>query len=454
MCGIFGFCSSNPVGCSKTVFFGLYAIQHRGQDSCGIASSSNGLNIKIHKNMGLVSQVFNETNINELKGNMAIGHVRYPTEGGSDISGCQPLQINTFHGQIAVVQNGQLVKYEELRDSLTQRGIGYFSSSDCETIMQILSINEPHLIGDIWIHKIKKLMDMARAAFSIILMAPNALYAFRDSYGYRPLCLGELNGDYMVSSESCSFETVGGKYLRELKPGEIITITPGYYETEIYKPEPKETFCIFEQVYFSRPDSILNNQYVHQVRQNIGHQLALEQPVKNADVVIGVPDSATPHAIGYAAELNIEYNEGFSKNRYIARTFIQPDDTTRNHMIKLKYNTLGCNLKDKIVVLVDDSIVRGNTIKPLINILRSAGAKEVHVRVASPPLKYPCYMGINMKTYEEMIANQMPIENIAEYVGANSLEYLSYEGLMNAVKKGAPDDNFCGSCFTGEYSDW
>lgn len=446
MCGIFAIYSKNK-NIAKQIFFALYSLQHRGQECAGI-STFDGTNTHIHKDMGLVSQIFNEENIQHLKGHIGIGHVRYPTEGLLTHSNIQPATINTISGPIIMAHNGSLVHYDKIKNILLEKGIGNFTSSDAETICQLLSVNN----NKNWIEKIKDFMKLTQGAFSITLIANNTLYAFRDMYGIRPLVLGKLDdGSIVVSSESCAFHTIGAKLIRDVEAGEILKInSEGYESFSVFDDidKVKTANCIFENIYFSRPDSIINNYHIHKIRQNIGKQLAILHPVNNADVVIGVPDSALAHAIGYAKELGVTYNEGLAKNRYIQRTFIHPDDDSRRTMVKLKYNMLGCNLKDKVVVLIDDSIVRGFTIGPIVELLKNGGAKEIHVRIASPPIKHPCYMGINMKNRDEMVANQMTIEEMEKRYEVKSLRYIDIEHLMKAMPS---DDNHCTACFTGDY---
>lgn len=453
-CGIVGI---HAPGCdvARLAFFALFALQHRGQESAGLAVS-DGHATHIHKGMGLVSQIFREEDLRPLKGHMAIGHNRYSTTGASELRNAQPYLIETMHGYLAVGHNGNLTNAPTLRQSLLARGVGLSSTSDSEVITQMLAApppgGEPN--GPNWEARIAAFMDQAEGAYALILLTRDAIYAVRDPWGFRPLCLGELPTDncargYAAASESCALNTIGAQFVREIAPGEIVRLDHnGIQSSPWSKPPRQPSLCVFEYVYFSRPDSILEEQTVHLVRQRLGERLALEAPIA-ADIVIGVPDSATPAAIGYARASGIPYSEGLTKNRYIGRTFIQPDDRLRRSGVKLKFNPLTANLRGKRVVLIDDSIVRGNTAGPMVRLLRDAGATEVHVRVSSPPVRHPCFMGVDMATHEELIAHRKSIEEIRVHIGADSLAYLSHAGMMAAVGPG--NGGHCSACFTGHY---
>lgn len=459
-CGIFGIYAPNRKVASLT-FFGLYALQHRGQESAGIATSDGRIAYS-HKGMGLVSQVFNEDNLAPLEGHMAIGQNRYSTTGGSHMRNAQPYLIETIYGPLGVAHNGNLTNALHLRHQLLKRGVGLSSTSDSEVITQMLAapaetwLAEKNGVNgqenDRWVGRLRALMQSAEGAYSLAILTREAVYAVRDPLGLRPLCLGQLeDGSHVVASESCALGTIGAEYLREIMPGEIIRLDKeGVTSFTGYKVK-KRAMCVFEYVYFARPDSIFEGQVIHEVRQRMGRILARESHVE-ADVVVGVPDSATPAAIGYALESGIPYTEGLTKNRYIGRTFIQPDDQLRKEGVRIKYNPLEANLKGKRVVLLDDSIVRGNTAGPLVQLIRDGGAKEVHVRVSSPPVANPCFMGIDMATKKELIGANATIEEIRERIGADSVAYLSLEGLHEAVTKGIRQQTgHCDACFSGDY---
>lgn len=456
-CGVFGiYAPGREV--ARLTFFGLYALQHRGQESAGIATCG-GQRAHIHKGIGLVSQVFNEDNLSGLDGHIAIGHNRYSTTGGLHIRNAQPYLIETISGPLGVAHNGNLTNALQLRHMLLERGVGLSSTADTEIITQMLAAppdvwgieNHDTDTSDPWLPRIRTMMQLLEGAYSLAILTRDAIYAVRDAHGLRPLAIGKLPEGYVIASESCAFGTIGAEYVRYVEPGEIIRIDAGGI-TSYQGIEPKKrALCVFEYVYFSRPDTILDGQVVHRARQNMGRWLAKEAPA-DADIVVGVPDSATPAAIGYSLESGIPFSEGLIKNRYIGRTFIQPDETLRKQGVHLKYNTLTSNLLGKRVVLVDDSIVRGNTVGPLVQLLRDGGAKEVHVRVSSPPIKHPCFMGVDMATYRELIAHNLDIPSIQEHIRAESLDYLSLPGMLDAIKETVGFENsYCTACFSGNY---
>ena len=454
-CGVFGiFAPTTEV--ARTTFFGLYALQHRGQESAGIAST-DGRRAYVHRGMGLVTQVFNEEAMATLRGSIAIGHTRYSTTGASHLRNAQPYVIETLHGPLGIAHNGNLTNAHILRRALLERGVGLSTSTDSETIIQMLAqpLNIDHREPR-WEARLRSFMDVAEGAFSLAILTRDAIFAVRDPSGFRPLCLGELTLDdghrgYVVASESCALGTAGATFIREVEPGEIVRIDQdGIHSWPMPLKTPK-ALCVFEYVYFARPDSNLEGQSIHSVRQRMGELLAEESAVE-ADVVIGVPDSAIPAAIGYSRVSGVPYIEGLIKNRYIGRTFIQPDDRLRRDRARLKYNPLPENLSGKRVVLVDDSIVRGNTAGPIVSLLRSSGAAEVHFRVSSPPVRHPCFMGVDMGTYEELIANEKNLEEIRNHIGADSLAYLSHGGMMRAVsEKIGEGRGHCSACFSGNY---
>jgi amidophosphoribosyltransferase len=457
-CGVFGIFAPGA-DVSRLTFFALYALQHRGQESAGIATS-DGVIAHVHRGMGLVTQVFNEDNLRPLRGHLGIGHTRYSTTGVSQLVNAQPYLIETIHGPLGVAHNGNLTYAPTLRRRLLERGVGLMSSSDTEIITQMLAAPPPggEPDGPDWEGRIRAFMAEAEGAYSLVIMTRNAIFAVRDPLGLRPLCIGELPAEagaagFVVASESCALGTIGARYQREVAPGEIVRIDGRGMRSEIGRaPAERRALCVFEHVYFSRPDSMLDDQSIHLVRQRLGEELGHEAPA-DADVVIGVPDSAVPAAIGYARVTGIPFTEGLIKNRYIGRTFIQPTDQLRRSSVHLKFNPLRENLQGKRVVLIDDSIVRGNTAGPLVRLLREGGAREVHVRVSSPPVRHPCFMGVDMATHEELIAHAKTVEQIALHIGADSLAYLSHEGMMKAVgTPGAgPQKGHCSACFTGEY---
>ncbi|MGJ3238460.1 MAG: amidophosphoribosyltransferase [Anaerolineae bacterium] len=459
-CGVFGIYAEGR-DVARLSFFGLYALQHRGQEAAGIATC-DGQRAYIHKGMGLVSQVFNETNLSPLEGHMAIGHNRYSTTGSQHVRNAQPYLIETIHGPLGVAHNGNLTNALELRQLLLKRGVGLSSTSDTEMMTQILAasteiweaegISVESEDGDHWIGRIRAMMQIVDGAYSLAILTRDAIYAVRDPHGLRPLSLGKLDEGYVLASETCALSTIGAEYLDYVQPGKILRIDRnGVSEYQGMEPAEKRSLCVFEYVYFARPDSVLDGQVVHTARHSMGQMLAKESPA-DTDLVIGVPDSATPAAIGYANASGIPYGEGLTKNRYIGRTFIEPEDGLRKQSVNLKYNALTSNLRGKRVVLVDDSIVRGNTAAPLVQLLREAGATEVHVRVSSPPVKHPCFMGVDMATYRELIAANIDLESIRIRIGADSLGYLTLPGMLDAIEQVVGfRNNYCTACFSGDY---
>jgi amidophosphoribosyltransferase len=454
-CGVFGiYAPGHDV--SRTTFFALYALQHRGQEGAGIVTC-DGARASQHKGVGLVSHVFNEENLRPLTGHLAIGHTRYSTTGSSHSRNLQPVLIETMSGPLAVAHNGNLVNTTALRQALMERGVGLSSSTDSEVVTQILAAPPSVWSSDLpaeedrWVTSIRALMSVAEGAYSLAILTRNAIYAVRDPRGVRPLSLAEFETGWAVASETCAFGTIGALPIRDVKPGEIVRIDKrGLTSFQGVEPKRKAT-CVFEYVYLARPDSVIDGKSVHGVRFDLGKRLAQEEPVE-ADIVIGVPDSATTAAQGYAKAMGIPFADGLTKNRYIGRTFIEPDDHLRKMGVGLKYNPLPSALKDKRVVMVDDSIVRGNTAGPLVALLRSAGAKEVHVRVASPPVRHPCFLGVDMANQKELIGHRFPIDRICSHIGADSLGYLSEEGMLEVVKAGVEERRgHCSACFSGVY---
>ena len=442
-CGLIGVFAPNE-DVARMAYFGLFALQHRGQEAAGIAVS-DGETMSMHKNIGLIAQVFNPTSLESLKGKYAIGHTRYSTTGSSSVRNAQPFMIETLHGPLAVGHNGNLVNSRELRQRLLGSGIGLSSSSDSEVLTMMLARTQ----GNSWEERIKACMQDWLGAYSLVILTRDGVYAARDPWGFRPLSVGLLpSGGYAAASETGALRTLGCRAIREVNPGEIVSLRNGaLVVTQALVPAKPLARCIFEMIYFSRPDAVWDGSSVHQVRQNLGRQLVYEKQIE-ADVVIPVPDSSVPAAIGYAAQSGIPYNDGFIKNRYVGRTFIEPTDSLRKRGVALKYNVVNENVLDKRVVLVDDSIVRGNTMGPLIKLLREAGATQVHLAITCPPIAHPCLMGVDMGTYDDLIAHKRTVDQICAHVGADSLQYLSLEGMMRAVGR---TDGYCQACFTGRY---
>ena len=440
-CGVFGIYAPGS-DIARMTFFALYALQHRGQEAAGIVTC-DGRMAHVHKGMGLVSQVFNEENLQYLQGHMAIGHTRYSTTGSSRLRNTQPYTLETLDGPLALGHNGNLINAPQLRRELLERGVGLQTSTDSEVLIHLLA----GAGGTDWATRIRIMMARAEGAYTLIILTRDAVYGVRDPWGLRPLVLGKLDHGYALASESCAFSTIGATLVQEIQPGEIVRLDENGYEIIQGAPPQKLAFCTFEQIYFARPDSVLNGKLVHRIRQKLGRQLARESHV-DADVVVPVPDSGTPHAIGYAQKSGIPYSEGLIKSRYIGRTFIQPSNELRKVGVAMKFNPLPENLRGRRVVLVDDSIVRGNTSGPLVQMIRDAGAREVHVRVACPPIRFPCFMGVDMASQEELIAAKMSVDEICDHIGVDSLAYLTIDGLMRALKA---EDGYCNACFTGDY---
>ena len=440
-CGVFGIYAPGE-DVARLSFFGLYALQHRGQESAGIATS-DGLGIRLHTRMGLVAQVFEEQHLAELKGHVAIGHTRYSTTGSSRVENAQPLLVTGDLGPLAMGHNGNLVNAPELRDELEKRGIQPQTTTDSELIALLCAYGS----GRDWRERIRLAMPRLQGAFCLTMLTRERQFAVRDPMGIRPLCLGRLDGGWVVASESCALDTIGAEFIRELEPGEILSVGPAGVETESL-PSQRRALCTFEHIYFSRPDSVIDGRLVNTVRERMGRELAREHPVE-ADLVMPVPDAATAAAVGYAAESGITYREGFVKNRYIGRTFIQPQQGMRTGGVQLKFNPMPDVLRDKRVVLVDDSIVRGTTTPRVVSLLRKAGAREVHVRITAPPMRFPCYLGVDTAPMEQLIAASKSVEEIRVHIGADSLGYLSIGGLNRAI--GLPESNLCNACFHGQY---
>ena len=442
-CGIFGVYGKG-FEAARLVHPGLWALQHRGQESSGIASS-DGKQIHVHKGLGLVAHVFSEENLQALKGHLAIGHNRYSTSGGSIKKHAQPVIEKTKNGVIALAHNGNLPSTKKLEKFLREKKIPKNGANDSEMITKVIAFYKSQ--GDSLEEAIKKAYPLFTGVFCLLVMDETKIIAVRDSFGIRPLCLGKLNGGFIVASETCALDIVGAKFIRDVKPGEMVIIdSSGLRSYQIEKGNQK--LDIFEFVYFARPDSILMGRSVDQVRQDLGIQLAKEFKVK-ADIVVPIPDSGIPAALGFSKESGIPFYPGLIKNRYIHRTFIMPEQHTRNQGVKLKLNPMEHILKGKNVVLIDDSVVRGTTSKQIIEMVKSAGAKKVYFLISSPPYKFPDFYGVDTPRQKDLIAARKSIKEIEKEIGVDGLYYLSYEGLLKAV--GIAEDLLCTSCFTGKY---
>ncbi len=440
-CGVFGVYGPDE-DVARLTFFALFALQHRGQESAGIATT-DGKRFQIYAKMGLVSQVFDEDSLSHLNGNIAIGHNRYSTRGSSRVTNVQPIIVGKGKSAIALAHNGNIINAEYLYKELSDQGYTFQTTTDTEVIANLI-LSSPEKD---WVDKIRYAMHRLQGAYSLTVMTNHHLFGVRDPLGIRPLCLGTVNGSWVIASESCALDHIGASFVREIEPGEIISITENGVDS--YREEVnRRALCIFEYIYFARPDSTINGRLLYQARQAMGEMLAEEHPV-DADLVIGVPDSATAAGIGYSHKSGIPIGEGLIKNRYVGRTFIEPDQRIRDLGVKLKFNPLPQMLEGKRLVVVDDSIVRGTTTPQVIKMLRRAGVKEVHMRICAPPLRHPCFFGVDMATRRELIAAQKTVAEVKDFIGADSLGYLSIDGLIKAVA--LPKDTFCLACFTGDY---
>jgi amidophosphoribosyltransferase len=443
-CGVFGIVAPGH-DVARLTFFGLYALQHRGQESAGIAVADDG-QVTVVRDMGLVSQVFNEKVLAGLTGTHAIGHVRYSTTGATAWQNSQPITRSRGEHTIALGHNGNLVNTTELRDELHRLGVTFKSGTDTEVITALIAQHaDNNLLGSV-----REAVSRIRGAFSATVLSGKKVIGFRDPYGVRPLCLGDFEGSPVIASESCAFDIIGATFVRDVEPGEIVWASDDgeLHSERVELPGARPAMCIFEFIYFARPDSRMYGRTLADCRFEMGRHLALEAPVE-ADFVIPVPDTGISAAIGYARESGIPYAEGLMKNRYVHRTFIQPDDQLRQLGIRMKLNPIRTVIEGKRLVVVDDSIVRGNTTGKLVDMLYKAGAREVHLRISSPPIQFPCFYGIDMATRDELIAARQSIEEIRAHVGATSLHYLTLEGLQEST--GLPRDRFCRACFDGDY---
>jgi amidophosphoribosyltransferase len=440
-CGVFGvYYPGEDV--ARLTYFALFALQHRGQESAGIAVA-DGKRMEVAGGMGLVSHVFEEETLGGLIGHIAIGHNRYSTRGSSRVGNVQPFIVGDGNNALAIAHNGNIVNAEHLYEELVQAGYIFHTSTDTEVIANLI-ISSPEKR---WVDKIRYAMHRLQGAYSLCLLTRDSLFAVRDPWGVRPLCLGSINGGHVVASESCAIDHIGADFIREIEPGEIVHISENGVDS--YREESgRRALCIFEYIYFARPDSIINEKLLYPIRQAMGAQLAEEHPVE-ADMVMGVPDSATAAGIGYSRHTGIPFCEGLLKNRYVGRTFIEPDQRIRDLGVRLKFNPLPQMLEGKRLVVVDDSIVRGTTTPKVVNLLRRGGVKEVHMRICAPPIRYPCFLGVDMASRRELIAANKSVEEIRNFIGADSLGYLSVEGLLKSV--GMPRNLFCLACFIGDY---
>jgi amidophosphoribosyltransferase len=446
-CGVFGIYAPDH-DVARLTYFALFALQHRGQESAGIATAPRGGSIMAIRDQGLVAQVFDEHMLRSLVGDMAIGHVRYSTTGSSEWENAQPI-VRDDRRTLALAHNGNLINAVQLHSELRGRDVPFSSTSDSEIIAALLATHPAASIEE----AVADVVPRLKGAFSTVVMTDDAVIAFRDPAGLRPLALGEIldedgNASYCVASESCAFDLIGARYLREVMPGEMVTLTEGGFRSKIVAESDRQAFCVFEYIYFARPDSKMAGTVLQVARAKMGEILWREAPVE-ADVVIPVPDSGNPAARGLARAAGLPQDDGFIKNRYVARTFIQPGQELRRHGLRLKFNPLPEVVGGKRLIVVDDSIVRGNTTRQIVQMLRDAGAAEIHLRISAPPIKHPCHYGIDMSTREEMIAHGRTAAEVAAELGADSLHYLSLDGVYEAV--GQSRETHCDACFSGEY---
>jgi amidophosphoribosyltransferase len=444
MCGIFGVIGHPEA--SNLTYLGLYALQHRGQESAGIATS-DGHVITFHKEMGLVADIFSEEVLARLPGHLSIGHVRYSTTGSSELKNAQPFVVDFDNGSIAIAHNGNLVNAQTLKQELEVNGSIFQSTMDTEVIVHLIARSRQGRIEE----RIVDALSRVRGAYSLVFLTRDKLIAVRDPHGIRPMVLGKIKGGHVVCSESCALDLMEGELVRDVEPGEMLVIDErGVRSSHPFFPAPAH-FCVFEYIYFSRPDSIMGGVTVYEVRKRLGRELARMHPVE-ADVVIPVPDSGVPAAIGYSEESGIPFEMGLIRNHYVGRTFIEPQQSIRHFGVKLKLNPVREEIEGKRVVVIDDSIVRGTTARKIIKMIRNAGAKEIHVRISSPPTSFPCYYGIDTPTRKELISSSHTIEEINRYITSDSLGYLSREGMLSAAGVAAGNaKHFCDACFSGYY---
>ncbi len=440
-CGIFG--AWNHPEAANLAYLGLYALQHRGQESAGIAAT-DGHSLHVERAMGWVADVFSPERLRRLPGHCAIGHVRYSTAGTSTLKNAQPIMANTAQGPLAIAHNGNLVNADALKAELEKDGAVFQSNSDTEVILHLLARSEGATLEE----QLPRALNRVSGAYSLLLLTPECLIAVRDPYGFRPLSVGKLGEAWIVASETCAFDLLEAEFVRDVEPGEVLLITTqGARSLQAFPPRERLQ-CVFEYVYFARPDSLLWGRNVHSVRKMMGRQLAREHPAQ-ADIVIPVPDSGVGAALGFAEESGVPFEIGLIRNHYVGRTFIEPKQRIRHFGVRVKLNPMRDALEGRRVVVVDDSIVRGTTSQKIVKMIRNAGAREVHVRISSPPIQWPCYYGIDTPTRKELIASSHHVEEIRRYLGADSLGYLSLDGMLKAT--GADPNHFCHACFTGRY---
>jgi len=441
-CGVIGIYHPEEQVASST-FFSLFSLQHRGQESAGIATT-DGSSIYEYKNLGLINQVFDEEKISKLKGNISIGHTRYSTTGSNNLANSQPIRVSGVNGDLLIGHNGNIINTEEIIELLDSWGVSTFSTTSDSELIAMMYVNAP---GSNWAEKSEFSMSKLKGAYSIVMLNKDSLICARDPNGFRPLVLGKFREGYIVASETCAFDHVGASFIREIDPGETIVINKNGVTSSLIKNNSAKSLCSFEQIYLSRPDSILDGELTYSRRMSMGEILAIEHPVE-ADLVIDVPDSATAAAVGYANKSGIPYVSGLVKNRYVGRTFISPDQRLRNLGVRIKFNTLNSVISGKRIILIDDSIVRGTTTPQVIKMIRKAGASAVHVRVASPPIISTCHFGVDTGRLDELIASRLSIGEIKEVIEADSLEFLSIKGLERSMNY---KNNYCLGCFTKKY---
>lgn len=445
-CGVFGFYDNDGFDVARLTYYGLYGLQHRGQESAGIAVNDDNT-FHCHRDLGLVPEVFNDRILNSLKGTISVGHVRFSTKGGNMRENAQPLVYKYVKGTLALGYNGNLINTGELREEFMKNGAIFHTTSDAEVMMYQIAKEriQTHAVE----RAVLKMMDSIHGAYSIVMMSPRKLIGARDPHGLHPLSIGKLENSYVLSSETCVFDNIGAEFIRDVEPGEVVWVDcDGLHSIKHENALPKSKICVFEYVYTARPDSVVEGTSVYEARKAMGRQLAKEHPVE-ADLVFGVPDSGLCAAIGYAEESGLPYGKGFIKNKYIGRTFILPTQAQREAAVNIKLNVLKSSVAGKRVVMVDDSIVRGTTCAKIIKSLKEAGAKEVHLRISSPPFLWPCYFGTDIPSRDCLMAVKYSVEEIRQKIGADSLGYISVEGLQEAMKDFKSE--YCQACFTGEY---
>lgn len=443
-CGVFGiYAQDESINVAEAAYYGLFALQHRGQESAGIAVA-DGKGIKHYRNLGLVPEVFDEEILHGLTGRISIGHVRYSTFGSKDVINSQPLVARCKIGMLALAHNGNLVNADALRAQMEDDGAIFQTSVDTEVILNLIARESSKGL----IEAIRSMMEKVRGSYALVLLAKDKLIGIRDPYGIRPLCLGRVGNSFVLASESCALDAVGAEFVRDVQPGEIVVIDAEGIHSMHVKTPMRSRLCLFEFVYFARPDSVIDGINVYQSRVEAGKRLAIDDDVE-ADMVIGVPDSALAAAMGYAQQSGIPYGDGLAKNRYVGRTFIQPDQHMRENSVSVKLNALRANIRGKRVIIIDDSIVRGTTSRKIVRLLREGGAKEVHMMACSPVVRHPCHLGIDIETYSQLIGANKSVEEIRQFIGADSLTYMTVDQLKEACR--GARCGFCTGCFDGNY---